>query len=91
MEFLVELLLELFLEGGEEVCSDRKISKWIRYPIAFILILFYSVLIFGIMFLGISVLKENILIGLFCIIVPIVLLVGVILKFKKEYYAKKEE
>lgn len=82
MELLIELILELLFEGGEEICSDRRISKWIRYPIAIILILFCSVVILGILFLGIYFLKDNILIGIFFIIISIVMIIGALMKFK---------
>ena len=83
MEFLIELILELFFEGGEEICSDRRISKWIRYPIAIIIILFISAVILGILFLGIYFLKDTILIGIFFIIISIVMIIGALMKFKK--------
>ena len=85
MEFLIELILELLLEGGQEICANRKISTWIRYPIAFILILFFAVIILGLLFIGIYIIKDNLIVSLFFIIVSIVLLIGAIIKFKKVY------
>ena len=29
MEFIIELILELLFEGGKEICTNKKISKWI--------------------------------------------------------------
>jgi len=89
MEFLIELVLELLFEGGEEICSDSRISKWIRYPIAFILILFCSIVILGLLILGIYSLKDDTLIGLFFIGISIVMLVGLLIKFKKVYMKKE--
>ena len=83
MEFLIELVLELLLEGGEEICLNQRISKWIRYPIAIIIILFMSAVILGILFVGIYFLKDNILIGIFFIIISIVMIIGALMKFKK--------
>lgn len=48
MEFLadllfeggLELLFECIYEGGIEVAKNRKITKWIRYPIAAVFLLF---------------------------------------------------
>lgn len=88
MEVLIELILELLLEVEEEICYDKKVSKWIRYPILIILILIYGAVIFGIMYLGICMLKENIIAALFCIIISIIILVGLIVKFKITYKEK---
>lgn len=83
MEFLIELILELLFEGGQEICNNRRISKWIRYPIAFILIMFCSLVILGLLALGIYFLRDDTFIGLFFIIISIVMIVGGLLKFKK--------
>ena len=43
MDTLFEFILELFVEGGVEIGSDKKVSRWIRYP----LILFVSLFFIG--------------------------------------------
>lgn len=88
MEFIVELVLELFVEGGIEVSSNKKISKWIRYPILALLILFFSVVIFGIIILGIVMLSESILAGIILITLGLFFLVMSIHKFRKRYLIK---
>lgn len=85
MEFIIELVLELLFEGGEEICEDRTISKWIRYPIAFLFILFCGAVTLGIIFLGIYFLKYDTLIGLFFIVIAIVMIIGGFIKFKNIY------
>jgi len=85
MEFIIELVLELFVEGGIEVSSNKKISKCIRYPILALLILFFSVVIFGIIILGVLMLKENILVGILFIALGLFFLVISIHKFRKRY------
>lgn len=38
MDELIEFILDLLLEGGIELSANKKVSKWIRYPIiAFLL------------------------------------------------------
>lgn len=85
MEFIIELVLELFVESGIEVSSNKKISKWIRYPILALLILVFSVIIFGIIILGVLMLKENILVGILFIVLGLFFLVMSIYKFRKRY------
>lgn len=89
MEFLFELLADLLIEGGIEASSNPRVSKWIRYFILIILILFFASVIFGIILLGIYLLKENILGALLIIFVGLVMLIGSIIKFTKVYIKDK--
>lgn len=91
MEFLFEFIAELLLEGSIEISSNKKISKWIRYPLIVILILLFSVVIFGLLTLGIIILNKNILAGIFIIIVSIIMLIGSIIKFKNTYLKKSNK
>lgn len=89
MEFLIELILELLFEGGEEICLNQRVSKWIRYPIATIIILLISAVILGILFLGIYFLKDDTIIGIFFIIISIVMIIGGINKFMKIFRQRR--
>lgn len=90
MEFIFELIADLFLEGSVEIASNKKISKWIRYPILAIIILFFIVIIFGLMYLGIISLKNSLIGGAFIILVGIILFIACIYKFKEVYLREKE-
>lgn len=90
MDLVFEVIIELLLEGSLEICSDKKISKWIRYPLLAVLIIIFTIVIFGLLILGIYSIKENIIISLILIISSLLLLIGSIIKFKK-YIEKKEE
>ena len=90
MEFLIEILLDLLLEGSIEISSDKKISKFIRYPLIVVIILFFAVVIFGILILGIASLNENIYLGLLLIIISLIMLISAIIKFRKIYIERKE-
>ena len=89
MELIIEIILELFIEGGEEICTNRKISKWIRYPILFLLILFFLAVMFLIFFVGISALRTNMPFGILIIAIGLVMLISFINKFRKVYLRKK--
>lgn len=88
MNLIFELIMDLIIEGSIEVSSNKRINKWIRYPILTFLILFFTTIIFGIIFLGVVMLKENIFAGLFVIIIGLLMLIGSIIKFKKLYKIK---
>lgn len=91
MDFLVELLVECIIEGSIYISSDRKRSKWIRYPLLFFVLSFFFAVIFGILYLGILFWEENKMIAVFFIVLSLFLAGGVILKFKNNYLRQKEE
>ncbi len=89
MDILLEFVLELFLEGSIELSSNKKISKWIRYPLMFFVILFFISVIGFIFFLGIFLFSKNKIVSVLMISLGIFMLVGTILKFRELYYQKK--
>lgn len=90
----MEILFELLFEGSFEIVKNRKISKWIRYPLFFVRNIFLLI-IFLIDFIGILLLfrKESYSIygGLIFILFDIVLLASGIRNFIKEYQSKKNK
>ena len=90
MDELIELVLDLLLEGGIEISSNKKVSKWIRYPIIGLLMLIFTVVIIGLFILGILLVEENILISLVIILIGIIMLVGTIKKIKEYNLERKE-
>lgn len=90
MDELIELVLDLLLEGGIEISSNKKVSKWIRYPIIVLLMLIFTVVIIGLFILGILLVEENILISLVIILIGIIMLVGAIKKIKEYNLERKE-
>ena len=91
MEFLIELVLDLLVDGGMEVISSKKVSKKIRIPILIFLVCLFTIIILGIILLGILLGQENLLIGLLFVVLVIVFLILFILKFKKIYLEKFKE
>ena len=57
MDLLIEIILELILEGSIEISSNRKVPKWIRYPLILILTILFSIIIVGIFILGLYIYK----------------------------------
>ncbi len=60
MEFILEFLLELLVEGVTLLVGNKKISKWIRYPLWAIIVLLFIFVIGLLFFLGIVLLPKNI-------------------------------
>ena len=83
MDFIFEFVFELLFEGGMEVTSNRKISKWVRYPILAIFISIFIGIISLIIFWGISSLKNSTIGGIFIIGLGIFMLSASIHKFRQ--------
>lgn len=90
MEFVFEFLLDLILEGSMELSSNKKISKFIRYPLICLIALFFTAIILLILFLGLALLNENILASLLMLGIGIAMLYFGIVKFKNMYIERKK-
>lgn len=91
MDFLIELIGDILIEGSFELATSKRISKWIRYPILSILIIFYSVIILGILFIGINSINENFWLSIFLIVVSLLLFIGTIFAIKRKLNSKEEK
>lgn len=83
MEIIVEFLLELILEGSEEVSANKRISRWIRYPLIVLIGLFYIAVISIIFLVASKVFEENRLISIVLLLLDVFLSIRTIIKFKK--------
>ncbi len=90
MEFIIELILDLLLEGSIEASKSEKVPKPIRYILIALISLFFLAVIGLIIFLGIDALKNNKLAGIIVISMGVLLLILAIMKFKKIYLKKKK-
>lgn len=56
---MLEFIGELILEAVMEITKNKKISKWIRYPILLLVIMFYGFIVLGILSLGIQMFLDR--------------------------------
>ncbi len=90
MEFILEVVFELIFEGIEEISTNKKISKWIRYPLIVVIVAFYLLLI-GLFFaLGVDMFSENKLGSLLMIALAIFMFVICAVAFRKLYLKKNK-
>lgn len=89
MESIFEYLLELVLEGSIEVSKSSKIPKYIRYPLIVMISLFFIAIIGLIFLVGVLSLKENILLGIFFILIGLFMVIMSVIKFRKTYLKKQ--
>ncbi|MBP3919992.1 MAG: hypothetical protein J6D28_00335 [Bacilli bacterium] len=85
---IFELIIELVLNGCFKVSKNKKIPKYIRYPLIAIISLFFIAIIELIFIVGALSLKENMLLGIFLIFAGLFLLKMSIISFKKIYLTK---
>ncbi len=88
MELLLEIIFDLIIEGSAEVAKNRKISKWIRYPVIVLISLFIIAIIGLLTFVGFALIfKENRyakLGGILFLIFDIILIISIIKNIKRE-------
>lgn len=90
MEFLIEFLCELLLEGSIEISSNKKVSKWIRYPLIVLIIGFFCFVIFGLIFVGIMLLEKSLPISIFILLVGIAMFIMAMIRFREIYLQQKK-
>lgn len=93
MEFLMELITELLLEGSLEVAKSRRISKWIRYPIIALLALLYLAVVALIALTAWIVCRGEgpLWLGVGLLLLDIFFVLYSIRKMRKEILARKKE
>ena len=85
MDLLFEVILDLILEGSIEASKSNKIPKFIRYLLIFFISLFFITVIGLILFIGISILKNNVIGGVVIIVFSLFMLIMSIIKFRNTY------
>ena len=91
MDYLFMLIFDVIFETSLEASQSSKVPKYIRYPLIVLIVLFFIVVI-GLFFLvGILIMDESILGGIFFILLGIFFLVMSVIKFKELYIKKKVE
>lgn len=83
MDFIIELIFELIAEGTVELSKSTKVPKLIRYPLIVIIVLFVTGIFGIILFVGLMLLKENVILGIVLIAIALLMLVMGIVKFRK--------
>ena len=88
MEYLIEFILELFLEGGLEAAKSNKVPKPIRYTILGIIALLFIAVIGLIYLTAFLIIKQSIIGFIVFFLLATFMLISAIIKLKKEYLKK---
>lgn len=89
MEEIFEIVLELLIEGSLALCRNKKISRWIRWPIFIVLVLFLAAVIVGIFLFGVYMFHQNIAVSFLFLAVALFLLGGCVWTFIKQSHQNK--
>ncbi len=88
MDFIIELFLELILEGSLEISKNKKIPKIIRYPLIFLIVLFFGIILVFMFLVSVSLWKRQKIISFLMFIISLSLFFACIYKFKKIFVIK---
>ena len=89
MEYIIELLLELVLEGMMEASKSDRLPQGLRYLLITLLSLFFVGIIGILFFIGRITIQDNIIVGLLFLLLGLSFLIASILKFKNVYFRKE--
>lgn len=88
MDIVFEALVDLFLEGTFELTKNKKVSKWIRYPLMVIISLIFAFIIGLVFLLSYALFNQSKIISLLLFGVGIFFLIGTIYKLRKVWKEK---
>ena len=90
-EIVIDFIVSLFIENTDNIIKNKKISKWIRYPVIFIAIVLSSLITIAPIILGIVLLDKNITASVIFILIGTVFTLLMIYEIKKIIKEKKIE
>lgn len=91
MDIVLEFFLELIVDGGIEASGNKKLSRWIRYPLIALVVLFFGAVIAMMFYLAFGLSSDEPVASVIFPLLGLFFLVGTVLKFRKLYFAKRSE
>ena len=87
MDIIIEILIDffemIFIDNSEKIIKDKKISKFIRYPVIFIALLLCGLITLCPIILGILLFKQNTIGAIIFILIGIIFSIYIFYKIKK--------
>ena len=91
MDIVLEFFLELIVDGGIEASGNKELSRWIRYPLIALVVLFFGAVIAMMFYLAFGLSSDEPVASVIFSLLGLFFLVGTVLKFRKLYFAKRSE
>ncbi len=85
IEFIIEFIMEIVVEGSSEIIENKKISKWVRYPLIAIVVLVGLGIIGFFIYLSLTIMEDSLIGGLIILGISLLLLGCMIYKCIKMY------
>lgn len=89
LDIVIDFIVTLFVDNTDGIIKNKKISKWIRYPVIFLNIILCSLITIVPIILGIVLLNKNIIASVIFILVGTIFTLLLIYKIKKIIKEKK--
>ena len=90
MEFILEFILTLILEGGTTVGKNRKYSRWIRYPLLLLVGIVYVGIIALFVLVGFLVLGDGLWRAIVMWVFALAFIIWTIWDFRDRYKKKRK-
>lgn len=68
----MEFIFEIVFEGILELATNKKVSKWLRYPLVALILVVYIAIIISFSFLAFIIIQDTLLGGIALILIVIV-------------------
>lgn len=96
IEFIVEVIFDILLEGSMEFFSDRKMPKWLRIVVLFVLLVVFCGIVGIFLYIAYEASQENDMVAAgvsfaIAIAVAVFFVVGFICKYRERNKRKKDE
>lgn len=90
MDIIIEIFFDLLLEGSIELSTNKKVPKWIRYPLIMVMLFLLAIVIYGLFYSGLVQINKNFFFGAILILIGLALVIGIVFKIIKEYNIRRK-
>lgn len=91
MDDLLEVIVELVLDLLFEASGDKKLPKWVRYPLIGILSLLACGMVVILVAASISLMKDNVVAGAIVLAVVCLVILALVVVMVRRYRKRKKE
>ena len=88
MDFIIEIICEIFFSIITSTIEDRKVSKWVKYPFIGIIFILYTFIIGVLIWAGINSFQNDIIKSVVSFLLSAILLFSGIMSIRKIYEKK---
>lgn len=91
MDLIFEIILDLIIEVSVQKIINKKMPKLVRCILLSLLLTFFLSLTLLIIWIGTSIIKDNLIGGIIIISFGLIIIILSILRFRRIYMSRKKE